>query len=192
MKRLLIGAIALLALAGCVRQAEPESPGEAAADLRKQSLPYADLHAAVGDKPVENPLVVRESGLAELKLGAAQEAAKARYGEPTRTKEAPGGTWWEYEGSDPKCNLRLLFAGDPAKLVQIQAWAPAPHETTTLVRALDPATRVTRKYGAPAKKLAVGGNGAEAWIYPAANVAFVVTPPDEKERRSVGAIIVGL
>lgn len=192
MQRLVVTALALAALAGCVRQAEPESPGEAAANLRKQPLAYGTLHAAVGDKPVENPLVVRESGLAELALGATPEQVKARYGEPTRTQDGPDGQWWEYEGSDPKANLRLLFTGQPLALAQIQAWAPSPHQTSTLVRVMDPAVRVTRKYGPPAKTLKLGDGGGEAWVYPAANVAFVVTPPDDKDRRTVGAIIVGL
>lgn len=192
MKRLVVSVLALAALAGCVRQAEPESPGEAAAELRKQPLGYGSLHAAVGGKPVENPLVVRESGLAELALGATPEQVKARYGEPARTQDGPEGQWWEYEGSEPKANLRLLFAGQPLALAQIQAWAPSAHQTSTLVRVMDPAVRVTRKYGAPATTVKVGGNGGEAWVYPAANVAFVVTPPDDKDRRTVGAIIVGL
>jgi hypothetical protein len=141
---------------------------------------------------VENPLVVRESGLADLKLGATPEQVRSRYGEPTRTHDGPEGQWWDYEGSEAKANLRLLFAGTPQVLAQIQAWAPSSHQTSTLVRVLDPAVRVTRKYGAPTKTIAVGGAGGEAWVYPAANVAFVVTPPDDKDRRSVGAIIVGL
>ena len=84
------------------------------------------------------------------------------------------------------------IAGKPAKLAQVQAWPGSAAETSTLVRVLDPAVRVSRKYGAPVKTLPLGGSGAEVWVYPAADAAFVVTAPDDKDRRSVGAVVVGL
>lgn len=192
MRRLSLLVAVGLALSGCVRQAEPESPVEAAVALRAQGVPYAELRAAVGAETSAHPLVVRETGLAELALGASQAQTKARYGEPTRIKESPEGIWWEYEEADPKSNLKLLFTGAQNTLAQVQAWPPSAHETRTLVRVLDPATRVTRKYGQPTKTLKLGAAGAEVWVYPAANAAFVVMAPDEKARRSVGAVIVGL
>jgi hypothetical protein len=190
MRRLSALLLVGLALSGCVRQAEPESPVEAATALRAQGVPYAELHA-VADAAA-HPLVVRETGLAELQLGASQAQTKARYGEPTRIKESPDGIWWEYEEADPQSNLKLLFTGAQNTLAQVQAWPPSAHETRTLVRVLDPVTRVTRKYGQPAKTLKLDATGAEVWVYPAANAAFVVMAPDEKARRSVGAVIVGL
>jgi hypothetical protein len=116
---------------------------------------------------------------------------------------------------NPTGTLRLLFqpreqAADPAAtdaadprppvqaLVQIQAWAPGDEETRSMVRLLDPIARVERKYGDPPRKLSIGWSGAEVWIYPAANVAFVVTAPqpqDEPELppvRVVAGTIVGL
>ncbi|MDB5100701.1 MAG: hypothetical protein JWM80_5122 [Cyanobacteria bacterium RYN_339] len=116
---------------------------------------------------------------------------------------------------NPIGTLRLLFqpreqavdaaATDAAKprpaiqsLVQIQAWAPGAQETASMIRLLDPVARVERKYGAPPRKLGVGWGGAEVWLYPAANVAFVITAPqaqDEPElppQRVVAGTIVGL
>jgi hypothetical protein len=114
---------------------------------------------------------------------------------------------------NPTGTLRLLFqpraqvvdpaATDAAKpqqeaLVQIQAWAPGDQETTTMVRLLDPVARVERKYGPPVRKLGVGWGGAEVWLYPAANVAFVITAPepqdepDQPPQRVVAGTIVGL
>lgn len=192
MRRLALLTLAAVALAGCVRQAEPESPGEAAGALRARPLPYAELRAAAEKGPAANPLVVRETGLAGLNLGVGQDQARSRYGDPTRTTEGPEGVWWEYESADAKANMRLLFSGAENTLAQVQAWPPSAHETRTLVRALDPASRVTRKYGAPTQTVKLGDTGAEVWVYPAANAAFVVTAPDEKDRRTVGAVIVGL
>jgi hypothetical protein len=116
---------------------------------------------------------------------------------------------------NPTATLRLLFqpraqAADPAAtdaatprqpvqtLVQIQAWAPGAQETRSMIRLLDPLARVARKYGEPARKLGVGWGGAEVWLYPAANVAFVITAPQPQDapelppQRVVAGTIVGL
>lgn len=76
-------------------------------------------------------------------------------------------------------------------LAHIQAWAPARFQTRTLVRVLDLASRVERKYGRAPRILPWGRDGAEAWIYPAANVAFVVTPGYEEQPRYVAGTLVG-
>ena len=93
-------------------------------------------------------------------------------------------------------------AVSPKLLSQIQAWAPGRQETRSLVRLLDPVARVESKYGAPARKLAVGKTGGELWLYPAADVGFVVSPPEPVSAevdgpatapgRVISATIVGL
>jgi hypothetical protein len=191
MRRWMIAALAVSTLAGCVREAEPESPGEAAETLRKQGVPYTAVHAALADQKLGSPLVIKETGLAGLPLGSGPDVARAKFGDPATTRVEAEGEWWDYDAEGGP-HLTLLFAGKPAKLAQVQAWPGGAAETSTLVRVLDPAVRISRKYGAPAKTLPLGAAGAEVWVYPAADAAFVVTAPDEKDRRSVGAIVVGL
>lgn len=87
-------------------------------------------------------------------------------------------------------------------VAQIRAWAPGDAETRSMVRLYDPAARVERKYPKPADKLWVGLTGGEVWVYPAANVAFVMSPPlptDDEDgaakcapSRFVAGTIVGL
>jgi hypothetical protein len=183
--------MAAVALTGCVRDAEPPSPGEAAEAARLAGVPYAALHRALEGQATTSPLVVKETALAGLPLGSEPALARSRFGEPATQQVEAEGEWWTYDATGGP-HLKLLFAGKPAKLVQVQAWPGSTAETITLVRVLDPAVRLTRKYGAPTSTLKLGDTGAEVWVYPAADAAFVVTPPDEKDRRSVGAIVVGL
>lgn len=188
------GAVAL-GLTGCFgRQAEPASPAEAAAALVGHGPGYEALHQAAM-LPQRHALRVEETGLAGVSLGASAEQVRAKLGAPSRSEKRPEGTWWIYDDDDARLRsggrLRLLLAGEPAALAQIQAWAPSRLETLTMVRPLDPASRLERKYGAPFRKLPWKG-GAEAWLYPASNVAYVVTAPDGEERRHVAAVIVGL
>jgi hypothetical protein len=188
------------------------------------------LHAAAVAKSNKDFLRLRESGLADLVIGESSSNVRIRYGEPNRTVRAKGGEWWEYDeilrlasdqetgpdGKPPKDitgTLRLYFAAAPAGLesalikampllTQIQAWAPGDQETRSMVRLLDPVSRIERKYGPAPQKLKVGWTGGEVWIYPAANVAFVVSPlqaveepegmPAGPKTRLVAGTIVGL
>lgn len=77
-------------------------------------------------------------------------------------------------------------------LAHIQAWSPARFQTRSLVRVLDLASRVERKYGKAPQVLPWGREGGEVWLYPAANVGFVVTPAWEEQPRHVAATLVGL
>ncbi len=79
----------------------------------------------------------------------------------------------------------------PKVLVHIQAWSPARFQTRSLVRVLDPAGRVERKYGKAPQVLPWGREGGEVWLYPAANVGFVMTPAWEAQPRHVAATLVG-
>jgi hypothetical protein len=157
---------------------------------RLLGVPYALVHATLAGQTLSSQLVVKETALAGLALGTDPEKARARYGEPSKQQVEAEGEWWIYDAEGGP-HLKLLFAGKPAKLAQVQAWPGSSAETASLMRVLDPAVRLTRKYGAPAKTLPLGATGAEVWVYPAADAAFVVTPPDDKDRRSVGAIVVG-
>ena len=245
LKRTLGLALMVMAVAGCPKAQAP-TPGAVADKLRQDAPSYEALHRAFAAGPTKNVLLQRETGLAELPLGATQDQVHQRYGDPNHRLKTSEGEWWEFEevlklasedesdsdkparpeGDKPARNitgtLRLLFkprpvitVADPAattavvpqgpvpqapvmNLVQIRAWAPGAQETSSLVRLLDPISRVERKYGAPSHKLPVGWGGGEVWIYPAANVAFVISPPhkfDEVEgppTRIVAGTIVGL
>lgn len=255
----------------------PEPVSKLADRMRSQPVPLEQLRAAAATGPQRNVLWLREAYLAELPLGATAEQVKRRWGEPTRFRQTPLGTWWEYDETYPKpgptpepaasgappdekgephvarvgMNLRLLFvdavapppppgpeaplpaasagagpaaSGLPAILAQasadpvpttepsapaavptplptptprpqvlahIQAWAPARFQTRSLVRVLDPVVRIERKYGKAPKVLPWGGQGGEVWLYPAANVAFVVTPMWAEQPRYVAATLVG-
>lgn len=79
----------------------------------------------------------------------------------------------------------------PKVLAHIQAWSPARFQTRSLVRVLDLASRVERKYGKAPQVLPWGREGGEVWLYPAANVGFVVTPAWEEQPRHVAASLVG-
>lgn len=225
MRRLALAAALLLT--GCPK-AEPPTPGEVAANLRGSAPSYGALHAAAAGA-AEDVLKVKEAGLAELPLGCSPARVKARYSDPNRRTKAAEGEWWEYDEvlktaaqQDPRGDgrprhdeigtLRLLFVPVPPDpkdpdaptqaLSQIQAWAPGSQETRSLVRLLDPVARVTRKYGEPPRKLWMGLSGGEVWVYPASNVAFVISPPQaadvpegapaEAPSREVVATIVGL
>jgi hypothetical protein len=59
-----------------------------------------------------------------------------------------------------------------------------------MVRPLDPANRVLRKYGEPEQRVPWGAG--EAWVYAAANVAFVVTKDHPQQAAVVAGIVVGL
>lgn len=226
--------LAALLVAGCPKAQAP-TPGQVAGQLRQDVPSYGAIHRAAAEGPAKNVLLQRESGLAELALGATQGQVHERYGDPNRRTRTGDGEWWEFDEvvalatpdpeaspkrrvkrlDNPTGTLRLLFqpreqapgpaateAAEPRPpvqtLVQIQAWAPGDEETRSMVRLLDPIARVERKYGAPAHKLSIGWGGAEVWLYPAANVAFVVTAPqpqDEPELpavRVVAGTIVGL
>lgn len=196
----LLVALAIALVPGCAsRQAEaPETPAAAAADLKGQGPALSELYRAIAGAPTANPLVKRENGLGALKLGASEGEVLGALGEPSRRESATGGTWWDYvpDAAEPGRDqaLRLYFAGEKPVLAHIQAWAPSRLETASLIRVLDPAVRLERKYGAPAKKLPWGGRGAEVWLYPAANVGYVVSRPLEsgQENRVVAGILVGL
>jgi hypothetical protein len=200
-----IVALTLLWVSGCASRQEeaPMSPAAAAADLKTQGPALSELNAAIAGAPAANPLLQRETGLAGVKLGATQEDARRVLGEPSRRETVSGGTWWEYIPEEARAGreqaLRLWFAGDKADkptLTHIQTWAPSRFETSSLVRVLDPAIRLTRKYGAPVKTLDWGRQGAQVWLYPAANVGYVVTRPLETgkndQNRVVAGILVGL
>jgi hypothetical protein len=98
-------------------------------------------------------------------------------------------------------NAKVEQAVSPV-LTQIQAWAPGAQETRSMVRLLDPVSRIERKYGPAPKTLKLGWTGGEVWLYPAANVAFVLSPPQATEEtaglpaapktRFVSGTIVGL
>lgn len=196
----LLVVLALSGLAGCAStQTEaPETPAAAAADLKAQGPALGDMQKAIAGLPTANPLVQRESGLAGVTLGATPDDVRRVLGEPTGKEKGAGGTWWDYNPDQAKPGhdqaLRLYFTGEKSTLTHIQTWAPSRYETASMVRVLDPAVRLSRKYGAPAKKLAWGGRGAEVWLYPAANVGYVVTRPLEagKENRVVAGILVGI
>lgn len=200
--------LAALSVAGCPKAQAP-TPGELAARMREGAPSYDALHAVATAPAKANVLRVREAGLAELPLGATPEQVRARYGEPNHRQQTREGEWWRYDevlrsaaqqepgedGRRPKDivgTLRLLFKPvapktppDPKAptmtLVQIRAWAPGAQQTRSLVRLLDPVQRIERKYGPPPRKLSVGWTGGEVWIYPSANVAFVVSPPQPVE-----------
>ncbi len=250
----------------------PEPAAKLADRMRKDPVSLEKLRAAAAGAPQRNVLWLRETYLAELALGASGDQVKRRWGEPTRVRQTPQGTWWEYDEAYPKpgatpepaasgappdekqepnvarvgMNLRLLFVDPPAPppppapepplpsvgpsadpagsgfpvaqastepapavepsfeptpvptptpkpklLSHIQAWAPARFQTKSLVRVLDPAVRIERKYGKAPKVLPWGGQGGEVWLYPAANVAFVVTPMWDEQPRYVAATLVG-
>ena len=76
-------------------------------------------------------------------------------------------------------------------LAHIQAWAPARFQTRSLVRVLDAASRVERKYGQAPQVLPWGREGGEVWLYPAANVGYVMTPAWEEQPRHVAGTLVG-
>ena len=263
----------------------PEAPARIADRMRQDPVAYEQLRAAAARAPQRNVLWLREAYLAELALGTPADAVRRRWGEPTRTRQAAGGTWWEYEEVYPKAgwspepvasgappderseptagrvgmNLRLLFVDPPSPppaaptapaeatappaaatappatpapagagtrielvpspeapaeqpapegaapvviaptptpapqklLAHIQAWAPARFQTRSLVRVLDQASRVERKYGKAPQILPWGREGGEVWLYPAANVGFVVTPAWEEQPRYVAGTLVG-
>lgn len=177
-------ALLALAVAGC--RAEPETPLKSALRMRQAPPAYSALHEVASAAGANNPLHVRERGLAGVTLGMAAPAVQARLGPARRQVRASEGTWWEYEDG----SLRLLLAGTPATLVQVQAWAPTRYETETLLRPLDPATRLERKYGVAPERLAHAGG--EVWLYPAADAAFVVSAPSETGERAIMAVFVGL
>lgn len=79
-----------------------------------------------------------------------------------------------------------------ARLVHIEAWAPSRHLTRSLIRPLDSVGRVSRKYGPAEQMVPWGEGGVTAWLYPAADVGFVVSPSREDSPGSVLAVLVGL
>jgi hypothetical protein len=178
-----LGLLVLALSGGCsLFRLEAPTPAVAAQALYATSTPYAALH--VLKDSARNPLLLRETRLAGLALGLGALQVKAVAGEPAKIYSNAQGQWWEY----PSYGLRLVFKG--AQLAQIQAWSPSQAETSTLVRPLDQAVRVLRKYGKPFRQVAWGDSSA--WIYPAADLAFVLTPEAKDGNRSVAGIIVGL
>lgn len=192
MKSSAVLSLCLLAglLTGCPRT-EPPSPGEVATSLRKEPVTFAALHEAAAGAATRNVLWTRESGLADLAIGATQAQVRTRLKEPTRKLTNKEGTWWEYDGIENLGALRLLFTGETALLTHIQAWAPGRQETRSMVRLLDVASRIERKYGAPVK-VVDWRQGSQVWVYPAANVAYLMTPAQAPEQRQVAATFVGL
>lgn len=169
-------------VAGCAQTRA--TPLEMVPALRAAAPSLATLDAAARRAPQADPLVVRETGLGGVRLGMSPDVVRATLGEPATRS----GDTWRYDPPRPGARLTLRFEG--GKLRQIRAWAPGDAETRTLVRLLDDAARVRRKYGAAPVTLRWGDG--EGWLYPAANVAFVVTPADATGDRVVDGLIVGL
>lgn len=180
-----------LVVASCAAQRPERPPVEVADAMRREAPAYAVVHAAAAVKP--QPLHVREQGLDGLALGTPQAQIQRAWGAPDRTRDADEGTWWTYdpqEGRQRRGRLELLFAGERQELAQVRAWAPSLLETRTMIRPLDPASRLARKYGGSGTVLPWGRG--EAWLYPSANVGYVLTPAVGEEPRLVAGVIVGL
>lgn len=194
--------IALLGLLipGCasLKHLSPPSLLEHVEALRDTPMAVSPLSSAVAAHTQGNPLLVQEKTLAEIPLGMTAEALRTRWGNPRSAIEQGDGWWWSFKGhaqTTPSVALRVQLkrgAAEPAelKVTQIQAWWPSRHLTRTLIRPFDPAARVLRKYGPP-EQLVPWGLG-QAWVYPTANVAFIVTRDVPPEERVVAGIVVGL
>jgi hypothetical protein len=176
----------------------PPSIDEQMENLRESATVASPLLTSAAESSPGNPLWVKENSLADISLGMSERALRARYGQPKRISEHLQGTWWLFKGHSPETpswSLRVHLQGDPTepaalKVTQVQAWWPSRHQTRTLVRPLDPASRVLRKYGEPEQRVAWGTG--EAWVYGAANVAFVVTKDHPQRAAIVAGIVVGL
>jgi hypothetical protein len=218
-RRLLALALVAPGLSGCAAffAGRPEAPEVLTERLRREQVPLAAIRqgSAVGPS-----LRIREVALAEVPLGAQAEAVRARFGSPRRTHSDADGLWWEFEEFAPLPVERRQAAPDAppeaqlepdawrnlshirvllnqradgegaARVVHVQAWAPARFMTRSMIRPLDPAARVVRKYGPPPRTRAWGAG--EVWTYPEADVAFVVTPDHPEQPRVVAGILVGL
>ncbi|MEB3195873.1 MAG: hypothetical protein VKP62_01590 [Candidatus Sericytochromatia bacterium] len=200
--------------AGCawLFQGSPEAPSKQAEQLKLAGPTLEELQRETHRRFRPNPLWVKETGARGLPLGANKETVRLRWGKPERVAASNRGEWWEYEevsatlpgarakeeglgGDVPQTGLHVkLFFADAAEPVvnHIQVWAPSRLQTRTFLRPLDPATRVIRKYGPPAASLRWGFGGGEVWIYPAADVAYVVTPEHPQQPRAIAAILMGL
>lgn len=182
-----------LLVASCAAQRSGAAPAEAAEALLRQGPSHAALREAAVEARRPRPLHVKEQGLGDLALGADEERVRRVFGAPDRTEAAAEGVWWFYRAREERLRrgrIEVLFAGEPPTVSQIRAWAPSQLETRTMVRPLDPAERLTRKYGAPDATLPWGAG--EAWLFPAANVAYVLTPAGDEGHRLVAGVIVGL
>jgi hypothetical protein len=217
--KLVAAVLATLTLPGCAALfvGKPEAPDVLAERLRREPVSFGSLREALQAGP---SLRLREAGLAEVALGATAERVRVRFGAPRKATSTPDGLWWDFEELAPlpverrqpatdappdeqlepdawrnTAHLRVLLEQRPdgegaARVIHLQAWAPARFTTRSLVRPLDPAARVLRKYGPPVRTRAWGAG--EVWTYPDADVAFVVTPDHPEQPRVVAGILVGL
>ncbi|MEB3328601.1 MAG: hypothetical protein VKQ33_05155 [Candidatus Sericytochromatia bacterium] len=219
MRAPLVSLLVAATLPGCASllASRPEAPEAQAERLRREPFSLATIQH---EGPTGPTLRLREKGLAEVPLGASTDAVRMRFGAPHQTASTVDGLWWDFDELAPlpverrqpspdtppdehlepdawrnTAHLRVLFhqradGEGAARVVHLQAWAPARFMTRSLVRPLDPSTRVLRKYGPPVHTRAWGTG--ELWIYPDADVAFVVTPDHPDQPRVVAGILVGL
>ncbi|MEB3285602.1 MAG: hypothetical protein VKN33_09980 [Candidatus Sericytochromatia bacterium] len=191
-------ALLTLALPGCLPLTffTPAPLSEQLKALREHPQNIQQLADLVRSETQANPLLVQEVSLANISLGVSAREVTAQWGHPHRIAEQIDGTWWSFRGQSQEPGTVRVYL-QPSKttpnaqeVAQVQVWWPTRHMTRTMVRALDPAARVLRKYGTPPHQLPWGGG--QAWIYPAANVAFVVTNHNPPQDAVVAGIIVGL
>jgi hypothetical protein len=190
-------------LTGCAGASKDVSPLVRVKQLARVETPYAALHACASDRI--DPMIERESRLAGITLGQESEMVKRRLGTPTRSLEDAGRIWWEYElitesqltenEHDNAAHLitRVGFSmveKKPGQVEQIQVWAPSREQSARIIRPLDPAIRITAKYGVPPIKKPWGN--VEAWVYPEANLAFVMLDAQSEDPAVVAGIVVGL
>ncbi|GEM_PF-7024708 len=196
-------AVVMGLLAGCAGTPKDVSPLVRVMQLARVETPYALLRACASDRI--NPMVERESRLAGITLGQESETVKRHLGTPTRSLQLAGRIWWEYEvitesqltenEHDNAAHLtsRVGFSmveKNPGRVEQIQVWAPSRELSARMIRPLDPAIRITAKYGVPPIKKPWGN--VEAWVYPEANLAFVMLDAQAEDPAVVAGIVVGL
>ncbi|HEY9722813.1 MAG TPA: hypothetical protein V6D47_12435, partial [Oscillatoriaceae cyanobacterium] len=107
-------------LAGCAQTAT--SALDWVPSLRAATPNATALEAAARRAPQSNPLWLRETGLAGVRLGMPQAAVQAILGTPQTKSD----TTWQYNPPRPAARLVLSFAD--GKLHQIQAWPPGAEE----------------------------------------------------------------